>query len=253
MCAVLAVAGSMMLDATVVRAQSLGYTGSVFVSNASYPGDGGRATSVYVFNSVDVATGPVRASVSVPFVRRNATFTDPTVDPVSGGATEWTETAIGLGDPLVRADFTLFNDRSRGLLFTIAGSVKFPLASVEDGLGTGETDVGVGGTFFGARGSTSLFADLMFWSYGDPPGWDYPDSLSYSVGVGRVLGSGRWSTMASLGGFSHALEGQPGPLQLTVTMLALVGRRQSIAFTAGVGLNDASRGLSAGTTWRIVR
>jgi hypothetical protein len=59
--------------------------------------------------------------------------------------------------------------------------------------------------------------------------------------------------MASLGGFSHALEGQPGPLQLTVTMLALVGRRQSIAFTAGVGLNDASRGLSAGTTWRIVR
>lgn len=243
----------MTLHPTAVRAQSLGYTGSLFVASTTYPGDGGRATSLYVFNSVDVATGPIRASVSVPFVRRNSTFTGPTVDSVSGSAIEWTETAIGLGDPLIRADLTLLNDRSRGLLFTVAGSVKVPLASVEDGLGTGETDVGVGGTVFAARGSTSLFADLMFWKYGDPPEWDYPDSLSYSVGVGRVLGSGRWSTMASLGGFSHALEGQRGPLQLTVTMLALVGRRQTIAFTAGVGLNDASRGLSVGTTWRIVR
>ena len=99
----------------------------------------------------------------------------------------------------------------------------------------------------------SAFADLVFWRYGDPTGMDYRNSLSYSAGVGRVIGGGRWSAMASLGGFSQGIAGGTGPVQLTLAMLALTGSRQSVAVTAGIGLNDASQGLSVGTSWRIAR
>jgi hypothetical protein len=242
----------LLAAATAAGAQELGYTGSLFVSHLSYPDDEGRATSVYLFNSVDVTAGPVRASVSIPFIRRNSTFPEPSIDPASSPA-EWAETATGFGDPLIRADFAVLDDRSLGLELTVAGSLKLPLASVESGLGTGEADVGAGGSLFAARGRTSLFADLIYWKYGDPAGVDFKDSLSYSVGIGRTIGTGRWSALTSLGGFSRGIDGQPGPLQLNLTMLAAASRRHSVAVTAGIGLNDATRGFSLGTSWRIAR
>ena len=236
---------------SVAGAQTLGYTSSLFGSHATYPADSGRAASVYWFNTVDIATGRLRASVGVPFVWRRSTFPDLATDPALPA--ERTETATGLGDPLIRADFTVVNDYARGVQLTLAGSVKLPVASIEDGLGTGETDVGFGGSLFTARGKTSVFADLMFWTYGDPAGVTFEDSLSYSVGLGRILGTGRWSAMTTLGGFSRGLDGGAGPLQLYVTMLALAGRGQSVALTAGIGLNDASSGFTLGTSWRIAR
>jgi hypothetical protein len=237
--------------ATAARAQNLGYTASLFVSRATYPADTGHDASVYVFNSVDVAVGRIRASASLPFVRRRLTFPVLTTDPATSG--EMTETATGVGDPLLRADVTVLGDRARGWQLTVAGSVKLPLAAADTGLGTGETDVGFGGSLFSAQGKTSLFADVMFWKYGDPEGVDFEDSLSYSVGFGRVLGTGRWSAMTALTGFSHGIDGYAGPLQLNLTMLALASRRQSVALTAGVGLNEASRGFTVGTSWRITR
>lgn len=251
---VLGVVCAMTLGAaTTARAQDLGYTASLFVSRATYPADTGRTTSVYVFNSVDIATGRIRASVSLPFAWRHSTFPVSTTDSAMNTPGEVIETATGVGDPLLRADVTVLDDRSLGLQLTVAGSVKLPLASPDDGLGTGETDVGVGGSLFSAQGKTSLFADVMFWKYGDPEGVNFEDSLSYSVGFGRVIGTGRWSAMTALAGFSRGIDGQAGPLQLNLTMLALAGRRQSVAITAGAGLNQASRGFTVGTSWRITR
>lgn len=68
----------------------------------------------------------------------------------------------------------------------------------------------------------------------------------------RVLGSGRWSGMVSLAGFSQGIDDASPPVQLNVAALALAGRGQSLAITASVGLNDDS-GFSVGTSWRIAR
>lgn len=84
-----------------------------------------------------------------------------------------------------------------------------------------------------------------------PRGVDFEDTLSYSVGVGRVLGASRWSAMVSLAGFSKGLEGAAAPVQLNAALLTLISRRQSIAVSAGIGLNDSSGGFSLGTSWRI--
>lgn len=233
-------------------AQDIGYTGSLFVSRGSYPALD-EVTSVYVFNTVDVGTGPFRLSVSVPFLRRRTTFTDVAADPLTGTTLPATETSTGLGDPLVRADVRVVDEPARSLQVSLAGSVKPALLSADSGRGTGETDVGVGGSVFKGFGRTSAFADVLFWKYGDPEGVDFEDSVAYSVGVGRILGNGRWSAMLSLAGFTGALEGEDPPLQLNASLLALASQRQSVAFNAGFGLTDSAGGFSIGTSWRIQR
>ena len=57
--------------------------------------------------------------------------------------------------------------------------------------------------------------------------------------------------MVSLAGFSNGLEGAAAPVQLNAALLTLISRRQSIAISAGFGLNDSSGGFSLGTSWRI--
>jgi hypothetical protein len=240
--------GAMLAAPAPARAQEVGYTASLFVARSTYPTD--RFTSIYLFNSVDLTAGPVRASFSLPFVRQRVTTFDAAVDPLTGVLTDLETTTTGLGDPLVRADLRVVDDRSRGLQVAIAGSVKLPLVDADDGLGTGVADYGIGGSLFKAAGRTSLYADVLFWKYGDPEGIDFDDSLSYSVGMGRVIGGGRWSAMVSLAGFSQGIGDTAPPVQLNVAVLALAGRRQSVAVTAGIGLNEGS-GFSIGTSWRI--
>ena len=245
--------GALVLLAAAVPAgaQEIGYTGSVFVTRGTYAVDADPETSVYLFNTVDVASGPFRAAVSVPWVRQRTTGL--VTDPATGAVQELTQTVTGFADPLVRVDVRLLDDRARGWQAGVAGSVKLPVVDAATGRGSGEADYAGGGTVFKTFAGASVFGDVLFWKYGDPEGMDFEDMLSYSVGVGRVLGGGQWSTMISLSGFSRGLAGAAAPLQLNVAVLTLPGRFQSLAVTGGVGLNDTSGGLSIGTSWRIAR
>ncbi len=236
-----------------VRAQAVGYTLSVYGAHGTYPVTATTTTSAYVFNSVDVTTGPVRTTFAVPFVHQRTLSTGAAIDPLTGGLLDVESHATGFGDPLIRVDLRVLNDRPRGLQIGVAGSVKLPVVDAASGLGTGKADVGIGGSLFKAAGGTSVFADLLFWKYGDPEGVAFQDSLSYSVGVGRMIGRGRWSAMLALAGFSRGIDSGAAPLQLNASVLALASRHQSLALTAGVGLNDASGDFSLGASWRVTR
>jgi hypothetical protein len=247
LCVLAAAVAALAVGVWPAHAQDVGYTASLYVARGTYAGV--QVTGVYFFNSVDVTHGRLRLSGSVPVIRERSTFAEATDGPAAAGA----DTVSGLGDPLIRLDVRLVDDRARGLQIGLAGALKPPLVGAGNGLGTGVADVAAGGSVFKAAGSTSLFADVLFWKYGDPEGVDYQDTWSYSVGVGRLIGRGRWSTLMSLAGFSHGIAGAAAPLQLNIAMLTLVGRRQSVAITAGFGLNDSSGDFSIGTSWRVAR
>lgn len=237
--------------AAPVAAQELGYTASLFVTHAGTPTE--TYDNVYVFNTVDLTSGRLRFSLSVPWVRQHL-VTEDTISIVDGSLIPGTDTVTtGFGDPLARVDVRVVEDWSRALQVGVVGSVKLPVVDVAGGLGTGETDVGFGISAFKGAGRNSLLIDALYWKYGDPEGVDFEDALSYSVGMARMLGTGRWSTMVSLSGFTSALEGQSPPVQLNVGLLGLVGRRQSLAISAGFGLTDSAGDFSIGTSWRISR
>jgi hypothetical protein len=223
-----------------VTAQSLGYSSSVYVAGSAY--EGVRTTSVYLFQSVDVAAGPVRISASVPIVRQRIESEADTVSPA--------EVSSGFGDPLIRVDIRVVDDRPRGVLVTLAASVKPAMVEAASGLGTGAADFALGASAFHARGRTSVFADALFWKYGDPEGVDFDNAVSYSVGIGRIIGSGRWSTSVALSGFSPVAEAPP-PVLVSVGAMLLTGPGQSLAVTAGFGLSDTASDFSIGTSWRI--
>jgi hypothetical protein len=224
----------------------VGYTGAVSLVSGTYLTE--RVDSLYLFNGVDVAGGPWRLAATVPFMRLEAL-------PIEGlpEGTPPAAPASGFGDPLVRVDLFVVDEAGPALQVGVAGAVKLPIVDPSTGRGTGEADYGVGGSVFRIINRTSLMADLLFWKYGDPEGVDYVDTVSYSVGVGQIIGNGRWSTLVSVAGFSAGIEGAPPPLALNVALMTLVGRQQSLAVSASIGLTESSTDFSVGTSWRIGR
>jgi len=228
------------------EAQTIGYTASLYGVHGTYPTE--RMNSVYVFNGIDVSAGPFRVAVTLPFVR-----TETTPVTTDGTTPAAASTNSGIGDPLLRLDVRLLHDPARGLQLGLAGAVKVPFVDATTGRGTGEADYGVGASAFSTLHRTSFMADVLFWKYGDPDDVDFTNTWSYSVGVAQVLGTGRVSAIGSISGFSSGISDQPPPVSLNVGVLSLVGRRQSLAVSASVGLNDSTSDFSIGASWRIAR
>jgi hypothetical protein len=241
-----------LVGAPVVGAQDVGYTSSVFVARTAVPG--ATFDGVYLFNSVDVGRGPVRVMLSVPWVRQH-TVTDAYLSGIDGSEVPAADTtAAGFGDPLLRGDVRLIDKPASALQVGVAGAVKFPAVGPETGRGTGEFDAAAGVSAYKGLGRTSLLIDALYWKYGDPDTFDFQDTLSYSLAVARMLGAtGRWSTMLSLSGFSAGYDGMAPPAQFNISMLRLVGRRQSLSVSASFGLTESATDFSVGTSWRITK
>lgn len=235
-----------MLSDGIAGAQSIGYTGAFVGARGAYPTE--RVASTYVFNSVDITGGPARVALTVPWMRVETTLPqDPLITPILP------TTSTGMGDPIVRLDLQLIDNRPQALQVGVAAAVKLAVVDVSTGRGTGEADYAAGATAFKTIRRTSLMADVLYWKYGDPEGFDFADSWSYSVGASQVIGTGRWSAYASVSGFSSAIADMPAPMAINMGVLTLVGRRQSLAVTASLGLNQSSTDFSLGTSWRISR
>ena len=162
-------------------------------------------------------------------------------------------TSTGVADSTVRIDVRVWDNRPRAIQVGLTGAVKLPVVDATSGRGTGEADYGVGASAFKTMSRTSLMADVLFWKYGDPEGVDFANTSSCSAGVAQVVGGGRFSAMGSISGFSSGVGDLPPPVALNLSVLSLIGRRQSLAVTASIGLNDSTSDFSVGTSWRIAR
>lgn len=241
------VTAALLSGITPARAQEVGVSLAVSGARGTYDA-AYHLSGLYLFAGVDVTGGPVRLWASVPFIRSSSSVD--TVDPVTGASSASQSTTTGMGDPLVRVDLRLVNDRAHSLQVRAAAAVKPSLVNAASGRGTGKTDVAVGGAVFGGFGRTSVFADALYWKYGDPDGVDFQDAVVYSVGFGRVIGTGRWASMVTLSGASKAMSGGDAPMQLNLAALLAAGRRQSLAISGGVGLRGVTGGVSVSTSWR---
>lgn len=155
---------------------------------------------------------------------------------------------VQLADPMLGLGVALVRPRGAFLGLDLTGSVKVPVRDVDSGVGTGELDVGIGLSTAAGRGRAMLFADAGWWSYGDPPGLELKDVLTWSVGVGGLLGS-RTSGLVSLTGSSALMEAVEAPLDVSALLSVALNPDLSLSLGAGVGLSEASPDftLSAGT------
>lgn len=88
-------------------------------------------------------------------------------------------TRSGIGDLRLTGSYT-FSAAPVGL--SLSAQVKLPTASAAKGIGTGKTDVAVGGELFKQVGRVTPYLDLAYTMSGSPAGYRLDDSLSGQIG-----------------------------------------------------------------------
>lgn len=142
---------------------------------------------------VGVTSGRFDASVTVPYVSTSAPE-DLIVSQggllgtplLASGQTETREVRrSGLGDVSVQASYALpLGD----LNASVGGSVKLPTASREEGLGTGEVDLGLSANVSHRVGDLVPFAGVGYTIVGEPEGFDVRNTLAGTAGSHVLLG-----------------------------------------------------------------
>lgn len=93
-------------------------------------------------------------------------------------------TESGLGDMNINGSYYLLRENRDPLDISLNGYLKFPTASKDKGLGTGELDAGPG-ISFGKRISPEwrAFSDFYYIFIGSPSGQDLRDQTTFDLGV----------------------------------------------------------------------
>ena len=268
----LAVAAAMTLGPPATAAQSLTYTGSAQLSTGDYV-FARSTTSLYLSNGLAIAKGRFRWSLSIPVVLQDAGWVQ-----YSGGGlvatggmhdeagvggrggmgdgmmspqSEAAHAEIGIGDPVARAEAELLPGEGGIPSIRVVATAKAPVASVNQGFGTGEWDYGGGIALASVVRGTFIFADATYWRLGDSPSLELRDAVWYGAAVGRPLSGGRVALVASFSGSTRLLDGVAAPVQAGagVSYRWLSGRTLSVF--AAVGMTASAPDVSLGMGWQV--
>ena len=254
--------------ATSLYGQTVNYTGSLQFSTGKYIFTE-RTSSLYFYNGLIVNAGQFSVSASIPLIVQNSPWISTSgVGMIPSGGTQHSEVGkatrrnkialedstnyeeIGLGDPFVSGMLNLLEERGAipGLSFTTG--VKIPMASADQGFGTGEWDYGFGGSLSKSFRSTFIFVDVSYWVLGDLPDLDFEDPVLYSFAVGHTLADGEWGVLASLSGNSRTIERVDPPMQVSLAGNYRVSTDIHLMGSVAVGLTETSPDFVVSFGWR---
>jgi hypothetical protein len=178
------------------QAQEAGRTFSAEIDAFLLSGEYGAAesTDILYLPLILRAAGPRHTfSFTLPYLRVEGPATVvageaggvPTGDEFAGAS----EARSGVGDILLRGEvFLVQGDGVKKPWVSALGRLKFPTASREKGLGTGEYDVSAGVSVTQPMGRRAAgFVDLIQRRTGDPPGEPLRDTTAAVAGVSVLL------------------------------------------------------------------
>lgn len=235
-------------------AEQASTTAAEFVTGLDYQQGnyftGESIKTLSVNNAVRVRTGRVTVSASLPYHRIEAPGNvvggggvlglPIIVDPTQPSARTRRE---GIGDLRVGASYAL--PRLAGFDLSLTGQVKLPTASRARAIGTGETDVSVGGELSRTLGAVTPFVSVAYTLPGDPEGYRLRNSLSARGGVAMQLGQSLRGNVAY--GYARSISPLvPDEQQISTGLNASVGRTLSLGVYGNAGLSQGSPDVGAG-------
>lgn len=155
-----------------------------------------------------------------------------------------------IADPMLTGSVEVFQGDGTLRSVQLDAFAKVPFADLDSGVGTGEWDYGGGASVALAAGSTLLFGDVSYWTYGDLPDLVLEDGLSFGAGVGRPIGD-RWWVMASFSGSQRIIDNVDPYASLTLAGSYLVGSDHSVSAGAGFGLTESAADVSLYLGWNV--
>jgi hypothetical protein len=233
-----------VLQATAASAQ-VGYAGSVFFVRLD-TAEGDRSDGLFIMNSVDGERGILRASATLPLLAQRSRWAVPDAEPIQE---PWN---FGLADPIFRADIGAWRSRAHDSSVRLSGSIKVPIASVDQGFSSGETDYAVGVSWSRFRGRHSVLTDVTYWVVGDTADVNFRNVPSFYVGYGRVLDEQyRWSAIVSASATPAVVPESGHPAQVGIAVLRMLGPGRALGISVHIGLNDSAADLAIGSMWRF--
>lgn len=248
---------------------TLTYTGSVQMARGTYIFT--QPTSGYfVFNGLSFASGPFTLTASIPLIYQSTPYVSYTgVGVLPSGGTESSVVSqrqgrepvvlpevveyrqYGVGDPLIAAGLRLWKDTAAVPAVELTARVKLPLADVDQGFGTGQTDYSAGVSVSKRLGNVFLFADAAYWVLGDLPELELQDVWAYGLSIGHAFSGGKYTLMASYSGYTEVIADVAPPSSLALGFSVKVGAMSSLILNAAFGLSESSPDLSLSLGWAI--
>lgn len=229
-----------------------------------------RTNSVYLFNGVSYSTSRWVLSASIPLIYQNTSLVSssgpgmlPTGTTMGGGTdhhgghggmmgttTVSAESAdeVGIGDPFVRADVTVFGDRSSAASAGVAAVVKAPVAELE--FGTGEWDYGAGVTGRYLVGRYMVSSSVIYWEMGEPDGVGFDNPFAYDVSAYRRFGR-RLSAGVSLSGYTQIIENVDPFRQLGLSLMYMPAPSRSLSGGIVFGMTESTPDVGVTVGWGL--
>jgi hypothetical protein len=264
---VVGVALAVLATTNGLWAGELTYWGSLQASRGTYIYSE-NTTNISLFSGLSIYDEPLRVSVNLPVVFQSHPWvTNTGVGVLPGrpqrqplGAAAALATAvqdtldvseIGIGDLVVRAEFDVLKIQDTPQTVLLFVETKVPVASVEDGFGTGEWDYGTGLSLSRVFGGTFVSADVGYWILGDMPQLEFKDPVSYGAAVGFYFAAGSGGVMLSYSGSTEVIEEAGAPSQIGLGANYRLEEDIGINGMLSVGLSDSSPAFSLSFGWQV--
>ena len=255
--------------AGAIHGQEVAYTGSLQVGAGDYIFSE-RTFTLYLFSGLTVEEGPFRFSTNVPVIVQSTpwiSYGGAGMLPTGGGqhaevdhrndgedvvlSDEGESRLVGLGDPVSRLDVEAVTERRMFPSVHLLAEVKFPLADVRHGFGTGRWDYGAGFSVSKTVRERSYSFELLYISLGDLPELELRDPVSFYFAVGQPLADGAFDVLVSLSGYSRVVEDVEHPALFGVDLVHHLDSRNRILVGAGFGITESSPDVLLSLGWRI--
>ena len=157
----------------------------------------------------------------------------------------------GVGDPTAFASMRLLEDGPGVPSIRVSAAVKFPVADVRTGFGTGEWDYGAGAGLSKQLGATFIAADVVYWWLGDMPDLAFDNPVTVAAMVSRLVAADRYSVFVNAWGSTKTLSDTDAPAQLGAGVCRMQNGMCVLGFGVSFGLTSASPDVSGSITWQV--
>jgi hypothetical protein len=145
-----------------------------------------------------------------------------------------------IGDIYFNFEKPMFNEMQYIPSFSFTALIKFPTASTEKNLGTGEIDYGFGISANKNLGLIYGFWDINYYFLGDPNGFDLKNPIGFGLGLGFPASNNRLSLLAYYSGYTEILPGIEPPRELSINISYRLNQKYLLNSGITYGFSESS-------------
>ncbi len=146
----------------------------------------------------------------------------------------------GLGDLYLFSNYTILSQSDFFSDVILNAQIKFPTASTNMNIGTGQFDYGASVTFRRSFETYVAIVDLGYLNLGDPSGITYENPFTYSFGLGKFFNDGEYSLLLYYSAYTEVVKGYEPPRQIALGLNYKISENLILTGIGAAGLSKFS-------------